>query len=224
MGTDDLFKKKREEKKARRSQIHAPQADSFLIVTEGEKTEPFYFNGLVRLIQKQHGGNLSVETVPQVDVHGEGSSPLRLVEKAEELVNKAKIMYKEVWIVFDKDAFLDFDEAIKSAKKNGYSVAWSNQSFEYWLFLHFNFSDSALHRNDWTVKVDECFQEYQLGRYEKNLENLYELVSAEGRVRGAIANAKRRMAGFDKKKYSTYDPGTKVHLLVEKLLKYLDET
>lgn len=221
MGTDNLFKKQREKRMARKSKIRTPQPDSFLIITEGEKTEPYYLNGLVQLIKTKHGGNLNVERVPRVDVHGAGCSPTRLVEKAEELVNKAKIMYQEVWIVFDKDDFLDFDDAIELAKEKGFSVAWTNQSFEYWLFLHFNYSDAALHRDDWLKKIDECFQEHHLGRYEKNLVNLYELVSADGRVEIAIENAKRRMSGFKKTQPSSYDPGTKVHLLVEKLLGYL---
>ena len=50
-------------------------------------------------------------------------------------------MYSQVWVVFDKDDFDDFDEAVALAEKYGFKVAWSNQSFEYWLYLHFNYSD-----------------------------------------------------------------------------------
>lgn len=52
-------------------------------------------------------------------------------------------------MVFDKDDFDDFDLAIEMGEAKGYKVAWSNQSFEYWLYLHFRYSDSALHRDEW---------------------------------------------------------------------------
>lgn len=41
------------------------------------------------------------------------------------------------WIVFDKDDYQDFDEAIEFAGKNGFEVAYSNQAFELWFLLHF---------------------------------------------------------------------------------------
>lgn len=223
MGTDDLFKKQRKARKIRKIQERKPYPDSFLIVTEGEKTEKFYFEGLISKIEMELGGRLDVVTVPSVKVYGEGCSTVTLVKKTEEILSKSNIPYQNIWVVFDKDDFSDFDEAIVLAKKMGYSVAWTNQSFEYWLFLHFKYSDSALHRHSWTEKVDESFREYQLGQYEKNLENLYELVSADGRVEVAVANAKRRMSNLKNTKPSTCDPATKVHLLVEKLLRYLEE-
>lgn len=40
MGTDDLFKKRREARKQRQHEYKTPKANSFLIVTEGEMTEP----------------------------------------------------------------------------------------------------------------------------------------------------------------------------------------
>ena len=46
MGSDDLFKKRREARKKRSHEFKTPKANSYLIVTEGECTEPYYFNGL----------------------------------------------------------------------------------------------------------------------------------------------------------------------------------
>lgn len=129
--------------------------------------------------------------------------------------------------MFDKDDFEDFNEAIESGKNRGYKLAWSNQSFEYWLYLHFYYSDSALHRDDWNKKLDEIFAQYNLGdgSYKKNYEDIYSLLDSFDGVNTAIRNAKRRMAGFDEGKDlpSKYDPGTKVHELVIELKKYLDE-
>ena len=43
MGSDDLFKKRRAARKERKYEYKTPKANSFLIVTEGERTEPLYF-------------------------------------------------------------------------------------------------------------------------------------------------------------------------------------
>lgn len=163
MGTDDLFKKRRKERRQRRSEFKNPKANSFLIITEGERTEPLYFKGLQKLIEEQVGGRVDVVEIPMIDIRGQGCSTGKLIEKTEQIVKEARVIYQNIWVVFDKDDFDDFDEAIRIGESKGYSIAWSNQSFEYWLYLHFAYSDTALHRDDWNEKLNEIFQEYQLG-------------------------------------------------------------
>lgn len=227
MGSDDLFKKRRAERKQRRHEYKVPKANSYLIVTEGKRTEPFYFNGLKKLIAEKVGGMVNVIEAPMIDIEGKGTSTGKLIELAEKIVKEAKVIYQNIWIVFDKDDFEDFDQAIKEGTERGYHIAWSNQSFEYWLYLHFNYTDSALHRDEWNRKLDEIFKQYQLGDggYRKNYENIYELVDTFDGVNTAIRNAKRRMSGYDplREKPSQYDPGTQVHCLVEELKGYLEE-
>lgn len=226
MGKDDLFKKRREARKQRQHEIKTPRANSYLIITEGKCTEPNYFRGLKKLIGEKVGGTVNVVELPSIDIHGEGSSTGKLVEVTEQLVKEAKLLYQNIWIVFDKDDFEDFDQAIQKGLDKGYSVAWSNQAFEYWLYLHFYYSDSALHRDEWNNKLDKIFKEYGLGNgtYQKNYEDIYDLVNCNDGVNTAIKNAKRRMAGFNgKQKPSEFDPGTMVYKLVEELKSYLDE-
>lgn len=227
MGTDDLFKKRREQRKQRKYEFKTPRANSFLIITEGERTEPLYFKGIQKLIKEKIGGAVDVVEAPLIDVFGEGSSTGKLIEITQRIIKDAKIIYQNVWVVFDKDDFEDFDDAIKCGENNGYKIAWSNQSFEYWLYMHFHYSDSALHRDEWNKKLNEIFAEYNIGDgcYKKNYENIYNMVDLYDGVNTAIRNAKRRMSGFDDKKDvpSQYDPGTKVHELVMELKKYLDD-
>lgn len=225
MGSDDIFKKRRADREKRRHDFKQPKANSFLIVTEGEKTEPLYLNGLKDLILDKIGGNIKVIELPHIEIKGEGKSTCKLIEKTNEIISKSSIIYQNVWIVFDKDDFLDFDQAIKSAKDQGYNVAWSNQCFEYWIYLHFHYSDAALHRYDWNSKLDELFKQYNLnsGKYDKNLEQLYYMLDSFGGVDTAIKHARRRMSRFknDKGSPSTFDSGTTVFLLVETLREYL---
>jgi hypothetical protein len=54
----------------------------------------------------------------------------------------------EVWCVFDMDVkrgadeFADFDNAISKALQLGYKIAYSNDAFELWFYLHFNLTES----------------------------------------------------------------------------------
>lgn len=227
MGSDDLFKKRREERKRRKHEYRPINTNSFLIVTEGERTEPLYLKGIQKKIKEKMDGRIDVIEIPVIDIHGEGCGTGKLIEVTERIVKEAKILYQNVWVVFDKDDFDDFDVAIQLGKEKGYQVAWSNQSFEYWLYLHFNYSDSALHRYDWNEKLNEIFKQYNLGDgiYRKNYDNIYDLVNVYDGVNSAIRNAKRRMAGFvdERDIPSQYDPGTMVYKLVEDLKRYLDE-
>lgn len=227
MGTDELFKKRKTDRQQRSYGFKNPKANSFLIVTEGERTEPLYFNGIQELIKTKIGGTVNVIELPTVDIYGEGCSTRKLLEKTDEIVSKAKIEYQNIWVLFDKDDFEDFDQAIMEAHARGYEAAWSNQSFEYWIYLHFCYSDSALHRDDWNSKLDEIFKLNKLGneKYQKNYKNIYELVNKNDGVNRAIKHAKRRMASFKlgKIKPSEYDPGTMVYVLFEKLISYLNE-
>lgn len=227
MGTDDLFKKRRQQREQRKHEFKSPKANSFLIVTEGEKTEPLYFSGIQQRIEEKIGGKIDVVEVPFIDIRGEGCATGSLIQTTERIIKNAKVMYQNIWVVFDKDDFEDFDQAIEEGTQKGYKIAWSNQSFEYWLYLHFYYSDSALHRNDWQKKLNEIFKQYQLGDgyYRKNYENIYDLVDSFGGVKNAISNAKRRMASFRDgiDKPSQCDPGTMVYRLIQDLRTYLEE-
>ena len=107
MGTDDLFKKRRIERKKRSHDFRIPKANSYLIVTEGTKTEPLYFNGLKKRILESIGGTVDVVEIPQIDIHGGGRATEKIVEITEEYVSSAKVIYQNIWVIFDKDDFLD---------------------------------------------------------------------------------------------------------------------
>lgn len=218
VGTDDLFKKRRKEKKGRQHEMRLPKADSIFIVTEGEKTEPAYFQALASKVIAARGGNIDVR------IEGLGRGTTSLVEKAAELLARSPKVFQHVWVVFDKDDFDDFDEAILLAREYGFNVAWSNQAFEYWLLLHFEFSDAALDRSDWTRKLDALFRQRGIREkgYEKNLSDIYEIVTTFGSEQFAISNAKCMRDGFKGRSPSSCDPSTTVYELVELLNSFLE--
>ncbi len=106
----------------------------FLIICEGTKTEPHYFQ------------SFRVPSVVIVDVQGFGFSPLQLVDEAIRLRREAASdEYDQVWCVFDRDEWPvdNFNGALSSARQREVKVAWSNEAFELWYLLHFHYHDTA---------------------------------------------------------------------------------
>ncbi|MEL7655187.1 MAG: RloB family protein [Bacillota bacterium] len=224
MGTDDFFKKRKQAAKERKYEVRPARPNSFLIVSEGTKTEPFYFDGLAEYINHEYESSINVAK-PQLDIHGEGKCTVSLVEAAANIDSRAHIVYGHRWVVFDKDDFNDFDEAIKLANSYGFKVAWSNQCFEYWVYLHFHYSDSALHRDDWFEKLDMLFKNLGIvDGYKKNNEDIFNIATTRGSLKYAIANAIRMELSHNKyKKPSQCDPCTNVHNLILELQPYISK-
>jgi hypothetical protein len=103
----------------------------------GGETEEIYFN-YYKAKHKKDLVNVSIKIVTH-----KKSNPLAVVKAA--LGQKAD--YDEIWAVFDKDDFIDFDEAINLAVDNGINCAFSNEAIEYWFFLHFENRTGAISRS-----------------------------------------------------------------------------
>jgi hypothetical protein len=118
----------------------------FLIVCEGEKTEPNYFKSFPLINNGSY--------VYELEVYGGKINTIGVVDKALELKNANPDKYDSVWAVFDKDDFPaeNFNQAIINAKNNGINVAWSNEAFELWYLLHFDYIDGKLSRKDYEIK------------------------------------------------------------------------
>lgn len=225
MGTDDLFKKRRAKLQERKAESKTPKPNSFLIVTEGTKTEPFYFNGLANYINELYQSSSIQLEQPTIETCGEGKNTVSLVNEASRIVARSPIVYEQVWVVFDKDDFKQFDEAIALAEDKDFHVGWSNQSFEYWIYLHFNYSDSALHRSLWCEKLDQIFKERKISDegYEKNLSNIFDIATQNGSLKYAIGNAIRIEQSYDDRTLpSKKDPCTTVYKLIQQLKPYIE--
>jgi len=168
----------------------------FLIVCEGEKTEPNYFNSF---------------RVPKCVVIGVGANTVSLVKKAIEL--KSKDSYEQVWCVFDRDSFpvQNFNNALALAKKNKIEVAYSNEAFELWYILHFHYHDAATSRDDYKQILSQ-----RLGfTYQKNDPTMYDSLSS--RQDDAIRNAARLLNFYVNRTPASDNPSTTVHILVQEL-------
>ena len=71
--------------------------------------------------------------------------------------------------------------------------------------------------------MNEKFQELGIGKYEKNMDNIFETLMNGGNPKLAIRYAKRIINNGKGKTPAEIAPGTKVYELVEELAKYLPE-
>jgi len=171
MGSDDLHKQnnsKKQLKRARkktRHQRNPPKKEAYdrvLIVCEGEKTEPFYIRALCR--------NLKLSST-RVEVKGDecGSSPTSVINYAIEYYRKDP-SFEKIFCVIDKDTHSDYDRAINDArqaklKRNnekkipGLKVITSIPCFEYWILLHFKYTDKPFHSSENKSICDQVGEE-----------------------------------------------------------------
>ena len=217
---EQLKAQRRKEPSLERPQGELTVKPSILIVCEGKNTEPSYF--------KQF--RITSAIVKSV---GEGYNTVKLVKRAIELSKQKN--YDQVWCVFDKDDFNDddFNSAIKIAEKNNFGVAYSNQSFEYWLILHFNdHQGDKMHRDDYNNKINELLKPFKV-TYDGNgtkliEEDFFELLDGidnktrRKRVELAIDRAERNYNHFDHTNPAREESSTTVFRLVRELLKYVE--
>lgn len=173
----------------------------FLIVCEGEQTEPNYFRSFrVNADIRIEGGRHNPQTTP---------------ETAERLRQEED--YTQVWIVFDRDEWRaeEFNQVIVQAGRKNIQVAYSNQAFELWYLLHFGYRDTAASRQDYRRLLSE-----RLGhRYQKNDRSIYR--SLLERQQQAIAHAQRLLDSYQPHNPAQDDPCTTVHRLVVELNRHI---
>jgi hypothetical protein len=206
---------KRQKKDHRLSNLSRRQGvreikQSFLIVCEGEKTEPDYFKAF----------RMTAATIKAV---GQAMNTMTLVNKAisiREADQKRKRVYDQCWVVFDKDDFpaKDFNQAIQLAEKNGFRVAYSNQAFEYWFLLHYNLYTGAIHRNQYKDMLTRLTG-MPYSKSEGYGAVMYNLLLS--RQQQAISNAETVFAEISHGNPAEEESSTTVQRLVLELNKYL---
>jgi len=203
----DLYTRKKTPKDYRRRSRTRDVRDHFLIVCEGRKTEPNYFRCF------------RISTL-QVEIHGLGANTKSLIEatidKRSEGIRRGR-KYNQTWCVFDRDSFpkQSFNDAFEAAKNNDIRIAYSNEAFELWYVLHFEYLQSALSRNDYVRKLKKL-----LGRkYQKNDPDMYEELIEKQLV--AAETAQKLLDSYADFDPERNNPSTTVHRLVQELNRFV---
>ena len=71
--------------------------------------------------------------------------------------------------------------------------------------------------------MNDKFKELGIGKYQKNMQNIFQILLEYGKPKLAIRYAKRIIEDGNGKTPTEIAPGTKVYELVEELAKYLPE-
>jgi hypothetical protein len=187
----------------------------FLIVCEGEKTEPNYFIALKNDLPP------NALSVYNFDIDGTGKNTVSLIDHAINRKNNAVFHFDEVWAVFDRDSFNadQFNDAINKAEANKIKTAWSNEAFELWYVLHFVFNDAAIRRTQYKPILNREISRIsgQQFSYKKNDPGMYKMLKEFGDHHLAIRHATKLHKSWKDKKYDTHNPCTTVYMLVKKL-------
>lgn len=192
----------------------------FFIACEGEKTEVNYFKSLINTMSHV------IEVKGKEDyVQGFGMSEKALLDIADkikkELERKNNFEFDSAWIVFDKDNFKSdlFNAAINESKNKDFKSAWTNEAFELWYLLHFNYVNTAMSRNQYGKKLTEIIKgKGEKGfKYKKNDEHIYRLLQKYGNEGQAIRYAQKLRQEFYNQKYADHNPCTWVDELVKEI-------
>lgn len=198
-------RKSRSQSDMRRRRALRDSCDRVLIVCEGERTEPSYFEDL-----RDH---YKLSTV-NVQIKGFGKDPRALVQEAEDLqASEVKVgeNYDQIYCVFDKDRHHHFHSASETANSAGFNLARTWPCFEYWLLLHFEFTRKPYQKTSKTP-CENCIADLtkHLPEYEKSQPGLFgELVP---RLETAKTNAEKALK--DVASTGEPNPSTEVHQLV----------
>lgn len=216
MGSDNLFHKRKakatdslERRKAKRSSYN-----KVLVVCEGEKTEPNYFNELIQF----HELNTA-----NVEIDGScGSSPKSVFERAIDLwtIEERKgDPFDRVYCVFDKDSHDTYEDTLQRIAahepKELFHAAISVPCFEYWLLLHFKFTTKPYAATGSSSIADEVINDLKsfMPDYTKGSNDIFSSLASQ--IEFAKENSARSLKHADDN--HTDNPTTNIHDLVNYL-------
>ena len=160
---------------------------------------------------------------------------MRVIGMAERYVKKNKIEKGQIWCVYDQDSFpaKDFNGVVQRAENLNqenpdlqYHAAWSNECIEFWFLLHFAYYTANNHRSEYISFLNDKFREFGVGKYQKNMNDIFEILMEKGNPKLAIRFAKRiikdalRKTPVDLRKFSLIIPSKATILKTENGFQY----
>jgi hypothetical protein len=189
--------------------------DKVLIVCEGLKTEPNYFNEI-----KAYYEISSLNIVIDGDC---GSSPELVVNHAKKLAKKEDKLgspFDKVFCVIDKDNHPGYEKALRqinAEKGKVFCSAQSIPSFEFWLLLHFEYTTRAYVSQQGNTVGHQVIRDLKkqpdMKNYDKGEKGVFKQLF--DRLEFAKSNAQKVLKAVQR--IETDNPSTHVHKLVEYL-------
>lgn len=232
-GGDKLFQRQKElkEKDFQRKKADKSKVPDVIIACEDSVSSPTYFQQIVaKLIQEKR-----ITQDSFVIANHNHSNPSGVLEDLKKhTCNNGKTYknFEHKWIVIDRDVARvnggghsreDFNLALQKAKKDKVQVAYSNDAFELWYLLHFEYRNTAILRDEIlseVIKKLKAKNQHKFSLLDKTTikqsnftKHIFDELIVLQDV--AIRNAKRLLDSYgDNHNPESDNPSTTVHVLV----------
>ncbi|MFB0971541.1 MAG: RloB family protein [Neofamilia sp.] len=158
----------------------------YLIVTDAEKTEIKYFNGLKESLPDELKDKISIQV-------RKAKSPHDLINVAKEIISKNP-QTREVWLVFDRDQVNKFDTIVEDAKNSGFNVGWSNPCIEIWFHSYFGEIPKTSKSKTCISNFSKKYEQLVGQKYSKNSSDIYIKLKEYGNEETAINISRERLS------------------------------
>ena len=189
------------------------KSGAYLIVTDAEKTEKNYFEGIKASIPENLKNGLQIKIYSNKALS-------KIIDFAAEQRNKDE-RFRDIWLVFDRDEVKNFDKLIKEAKEAKMNIGWSNPCFEIWLMSYFQIPKNIDVSQKCCETFEKIFKENTSKKYKKSEVKIYNILCENGDEDKAIQRAREKYHQI-RKEYSQPSKMigcTTVYKLVEELKK-----
>lgn len=156
----------------------------YLIITDAAETEKNYFCGLKERIPQEYREDLQMKIFA-------GQKLEEIIDFAEEQREKDP-RFRDVWLVFDRDAVPSFHELIHRAEGHGMKAGWSNPCFEIWLSAYFGSMKKAESSQQCCSQFARLFSDCAHREYKKSDPDLYSTLCRRGDEGQAVQLAQKR--------------------------------
>lgn len=160
-----------------------PDLGYYIIVTDTKETEENYMAGLRDSLPKELQSRLVI-TVKKAETKN-------LVDACKEYASLYP-KYGQVWIVFDRDQVVKFDEMIRDAEQAGVNIGWSNPCIEVWFDSYFGKMHPYMDSVACCQGFGETFQKKTGLQYRKSNDKIFQILNKHGDESLAITTARRR--------------------------------
>lgn len=236
MSSGECFKREKERKARKQRLINAGKRKEegskaktkILIITEGEKTEPFYLEKLCHKLGLKCKISTDYNNTYLIKIVNIGEDPSQIIARVQkELIkNKTKKNWNKIFCVFDRDTHQHFSDAKDKIHTLNSTYQQYGQEiipiiscicFELWFILHFHY----------TTKQYSCFADLLpdlkrcnsiFSNYEKKDCSFFEKILPK--LKTAYKNAQQLRTARNNKETSNY---TDVDILIQHLVREVSE-